>query len=261
MNKLIALRTQLLRITVVAAAGLGLGVPAFAQTLKVLTAGAFKQVVAALVPTLEAKTGMKIEVDNDTAGALVKKVQGGEPFDVLVLPPNGLATLGKEGYVDPATVKPVARVGIGVAVKAGEPHMKLDSVEQFKEAVLKARKVAYIDPASGGSSGIYLDGLFLRLGIAAEVRAKAVLVPGGLVAERLVSSEADFAIHQISEILPVRGVDLVAPLPEAIQNYTTYAAGASTKSRHAGASRVLLQALAAPEAAEVIRAKGMTPAP
>jgi molybdate transport system substrate-binding protein len=93
------------------------------------------------------------------------------------------------------------------------------------------------------------------------VRAKAVLVPGGLVAERLVSGEADLAIHQVSEILPVRGVELVGMLPEGIQNYTTYAAGVSAKSRYAAAARVLLQALTRPEAVEVIRAKGMTAAP
>ena len=102
--------------------------------------------------------------------------------------------------------------------------------------------------------------MFERLGIAADVRAKAVLVPGGLVAERLVSGEADLAIHQVSEILPVRGVELVGPLPEGIQNYTTYAAGVSAKTRFAPAARVLLQALTAPEAVDVIRAKGMTPA-
>jgi molybdate transport system substrate-binding protein len=261
MNAPITLRTRVFHGALVALAALGIAAPASAQTLKVLTAGAFKQVVVALVPSLEAKTGMKVEVDNDTAGALVRKVQAGEPFDVLVLPPGGLASLGKEGLVDPGSIKPVARVGIGVAVKAGSSRPALETVEQFKEAVLRARKVAYIDPASGGSSGIYLSGLFERLGIAADVRAKAVLVPGGLVAERLVSGEADLAIHQVSEILPVRGVDLVGPLPEGIQNYTTYAAGVSAKSRYAPAARLLLQTLTAPEAVEVIRAKGMTPAP
>jgi len=261
MNAPTTLRTRVFHWALIALAGLGIAAPASAQTLKVLTAGAFKQVVVALVPALEAKTGMRVEIDNDTAGALVRKVQAGEPFDVLVLPPNGLATLGKEGLVDAGSIKPVARVGIGVAVKAGSPRPALETVEQFKEAVLRARKVAYIDPASGGSSGIYLSGLFERLGIAADVRAKAVLVPGGLVAERLVSGEADLAIHQVSEILPVRGVELVGMLPEGVQNYTTYAAGVSAKSRYAAAGRVLLQTLTSPEAVEVIRAKGMTPAP
>ena len=111
MNAPITLRTRVFRCALSALAGLGIAAPAPAQTLKVLTAGAFKQVVVALVAAIEAKTGMKVEVDNDTAGALVRKVQAGEPFDVLILPPNGLATLGKGGLVDPDSIRSVARVG------------------------------------------------------------------------------------------------------------------------------------------------------
>lgn len=254
-------RRVLVRVAMLAAlAGLaGLALPAAAQTLKVLTAGAFKQVVLEFVPAFEARTGLKVEVANDTAGALVKRVQGGEAFDVLILPPGGLNALAKEGKVDAGGGVPVARVAIGVAVKAGAARPPLDTVEQFKEAVLKARKVAYIDPASGGSSGIYLDGLFQRLGIAEAVRAKAVLVPGGLVAERIASGEADLAIHQVSEILPVKGAELAGLLPESIQNYTTYAAGVAAGARQPDAARSFVALLSAPEAAAIVRAKGMMP--
>ncbi|MDB5883172.1 MAG: hypothetical protein JWP43_3050, partial [Ramlibacter sp.] len=89
---------------------------------------------------------------------------------------------------------------------------------------------------------------------------KAVLVPGGLVADRLVTGEADLAIHQISEIMPVKGVTIVGPLPEAIQNYTTYAGALGSHAKNVDAARALLAALASPEAAEILRAKGMTPA-
>lgn len=230
-----------------------------ADTIKVLTTGAFKQVVVALVPAFEARTGHKVEVQNDTAGALAKRIAGGETFDVLVLTPAGLKTLATEGKVMATSVAPLARVAIGVAVRAGAPQPAMASVEDFKQAVLAARKVAYIDPAAGGSSGIYLDGLFQRMGIAEVVRAKAVLVPGGLVADRLVSGEADLAIHQISEILPVQGAQLVAPLPEAIQNYTTYAGAVSAASRHPQAAQAFLTTLTGTEAAQTIRAKGMLP--
>lgn len=230
-----------------------------ADTIKVLTTGAFKQVVVALVPAFEARTGHKVEVQNDTAGALAKRIAGGEGFDVLVLTPAGLKTLAAEGKVVPASVTPLAKVAIGVAVKAGAAQPPMGTVEDFRQAVLAARKVAYIDPAAGGSSGIYLDGLFQRMGIADAVRAKAVLVPGGLVADKLVKGEADLAIHQISEILPVQGAQLVAPLPEAIQNYTTYAGGASATSRHAQAAQAFLAALSGAEAAQTIRTKGMLP--
>lgn len=230
-----------------------------ADTIKVLTTGAFKQVVVALVPAFEARTGHKVEVQNDTAGALARRIQGGESFDVLVLTPAGLKTLAAEGKVTAESVAPLAKVAIGVAVKAGAPQPALASVEDFKQAVLAARKVAYIDPAAGGSSGIYLDGLFQRMGIAEAVRAKAVLVPGGLVADKLVSGEADLAIHQISEILPVQGAQLVAPLPEAIQNYTTYAGAVSSSSSHPQAALAFLANLTGTEAAQTIRAKGMQP--
>lgn len=231
-----------------------------ADTLKVLTTGAFKQVVVALVPAFEARTGHKVDVQNDTAGALVKRIAAGETFDVLVLTPAALKPLATEGKVTANSVIPLAKVAIGVAVKAGAAQPAMGSTEDFKQAVLAARKVAYIDPAAGGSSGIYLDGLFQRMGIAEAVRAKAVLVPGGLVADKLVSGEADLAIHQISEILPVQGAQLVAPLPEAIQNYTTYAGAVSANSQHQQSAQAFLTTLSGTEAAQTLRTKGMTPA-
>ena len=160
---------------------------ASAQALRVLSAGAFRQVVVSFVPAFEAADGVKVEVLNDTAGALLKRIAAGEAFDIVFLTPAGLDELARAGKVDAASVKSVAKVVMGVAVKAGQPLPPLATVEDFKQAVLRAHKVAYIDPASGGSSSIYLDGLFKRLGIADAVAAKAVLVPGGYAAERVAS--------------------------------------------------------------------------
>lgn len=231
-----------------------------ADTLKVLTTGAFKQAVVAMVPAFEARTGHTVVVDNDTAGAVARRVEQGEAFDLLVLTPGALQPLEAAGKVLAGSSVPLARVAIGVAVPAGAPLPDISTTERFVAAVKAARRVAYIDPASGGSSGIYLQRLFDRLGIAEVVAPKAVLVPGGLVATRLVSGEADLAIHQVSEILPVAGVQLVGPLPDAIQNYTTYAGAVGSASRHAQAAQALLDALSGIEAREVLRAKGMTPA-
>jgi molybdate transport system substrate-binding protein len=233
---------------------------AHAAELKVLTAGAFKQVVVALVPAFEQRTGHKVEVQTDTAGGLAKRIAGGEAFDVAVITPAALQSLAAQGHVASASIVPLAKVAIGVAVKSGAPLPPLATADDFKQAVLAARKVAYIDPAAGGSSGIYLDGLFQRMGIADQVRAKAVLVQGGLVADRLVTGEADLAIHQISEIMPVQGVTIVGPLPEAIQNYTTYAGALSSKPGNAEGARALLAAFTSAQAAETLRVKGMTPA-
>jgi molybdate transport system substrate-binding protein len=230
---------------------------AHAQTLKILTAGAFKQVAAELVTAFEAAHGVKIEMDNGTAGQLLKRINGGEQFDVLFLTPGGLSELARAGKIEAASVKNVAKVAIGVAVKSGVPLPPIATVEEFKQAILQAKKVAYIDPASGGSSGIYLDGLFKRLGISEQVKAKAVLVPGGYAAERVANGEADLAIHQVSEILPVKGVALVGLLPAEIQNFTTYGFGISTESKNQALAKKFLGSIAGAGVAEMIRSKGM----
>ncbi len=228
-----------------------------AQTLKILTAGAFKQVAAEFVPAFEKENGVKVDLQNATAGALIKRISEGEAFDLVFLTPAGLNEMVRAGKVDASSVKPVAKVAIGVAVKAGAPKPSMSTVEEFKQAVLQASKVAYIDPASGGSSGIYLDGLFKRLGISEQVKLKAVLVPGGYAAERVANGQADLAIHQVSEILPVAGVVLVGHLPQDIQNYTTYGYGISTNTTNQNLARKFINSIASPAAAEVIRAKGM----
>ena len=234
--------------------------PLQAQTLKLLTAGAFKEVVLAVLPGFEARTGLKVEVASDTAGGLVRRIEGGQDFDVVIVTRDGIKRLASAGAVASETGRDIATVGIGIGMKEGGAPPPLATVEQFKSALRLAKGIAYIDPASGGSSGIYLDGLFRRLEIAELVRPKAVLVPGGLAAERVLRGEADIALQQASEILPVKGVVLVGMLPEAIQSYTTYAAGVSTRSASKDAARALLDALSNPQAAEIIRAKGMTPA-
>ena len=228
-----------------------------AQSLKVLTAGAFKPVLLAVIPAFEANTGLKVDLQNDTAGALLKRLQSGEAFDVVVLTMPALDTLSSETVVEPASVAAIAKVGIGVAVKAGSLHPPLQTTEQFKAAVLHARKVAYVDPAAGGSSGIYLSGLFKRLGIDEAVREKAVLVSGGLSAERVVSGEADLAIQQISELLPVAGASFVGPLPTEIQNYTTYGIATSPRSQLKKEAALFVNSLSATAVANVIRSKGM----
>lgn len=228
-----------------------------AQPLRVLTAGAFKPVVVELTETFERESQQKLIVDNDTAGAILRRMRSGELWDLVIAPPATLAALAKDNRIDPASVMPLARVAIGVAVRQGSPKPEIGTVEQFKAAVLAARSPAFIDPKAGGSSGIYLDGLFQRLGISEALRGKAVLVPGGLVAERLTTGEADLAIHQISEILPVKGVELVGPLPASIQNYTDYSAAIVRGSDRVAASQSLVTLLRSERAAAIVALRGM----
>ena len=239
---------------------LGSAGAAAAAELKVLSAGAFKQIVVALAPEFETATGHKLVIENETVGALVKQIEGGEHFDVTFLSPAAVDDLIKKGKIADGSRVNIARVGVGVMVKDGAPKPDISSVDAFKHALVAAKSVAYIDPASGGSSGIYVAKLLDQLGIADQVKPKAKLKQGGYVADLIVSGEADLGVHQISEIVPVKGVTLVGPLPKEIQNYTTYAAGISAAPGDAEAAKALVKFLTGPRTAELLKQKGMEPA-
>jgi len=228
-----------------------------AAEIKVLTAGAFKQVVVALVPEFEKQTGHKVTVDNETVGGLLRRIDGGEAFDVLFISPGAITELTKKGKIVEGSSVPLAKVGVGVMVKAGAPKPDVSTVAAFKKALLDAKSVAYIDPASGGSSGIYVAGLLDKLGIADQVKPKAKLKKGGYVADLIKSGEAELGIHQISEIVPVKEVTLVGPLPAEIQNYTTYSGGLGSAAKDPEAARALLKVFTGPGAAELLKSKGM----
>lgn len=237
------------------------GLPqATAAEIKVLTVGAYKQVVLALQPDFEKQTGHKLTVDNGTTGELQKRVDGGEAFDIVVITPAVTDGFIASGKVAAGSSVKVAGVSIGVMVKEGAAKPDISTVAAFKQALLAAKSVAYIDPASGGSSGIYIDKLLERLGIADQVRAKAKLKKGGYVADFISSGEAELGIHQISEIVPAKGVTLVGPLPKVIQNTTIYAAGLSAASKNKEAAEAFIKKLSGPAAAAVLKAKGMEPA-
>lgn len=233
---------------------------ATAAEIKVLTTGAFKPVVMALVPDFEKQTGHKVTVDNGTVGELTKRIDGGETFDVVVLTPRVVDDMIAKGKIAPGSKVALASVGVGVMVKEGAPKPDVSTVEAFKQALLAAKSVAYIDPASGGSSGIYIDKLLVKLGIADQIRPKAKLKKGGHVADLIVSGEAELGLHQISEIVPAKGVTLVGPLPKELQNTTTYAAGLSPAPQNKDAALALIKVLSGPAAAAVLKSKGMEPA-
>lgn len=240
-----------------AAGGMLFASAAAAADLKILTAGAFKSVIVALQPEFERESGHKLTIVNGTAGELTKMIGDGATFDVAVMPPGGIDAFTKSGQIAPGTRAVLARVGIGVMVRAGEPAPDISTVDAFKAAVLKAPTVAYIDPASGGSSGVYLTTLFDKLGIADAVKPKARLKNGGYVADLLVERQADLGIHQISEILPVKGVTLVGPIPAEIQNYTVYAGGIGAASTQKAAAQDFLKLLSSDRAQAVLAERGM----
>ena len=230
-----------------------------AAEIKVVSGGAFKTVLTELVAQYQKESGNTVAVTYRTVGQHMKLIASGEEkFDVAVLTPEAIDGLVKEGKVVPGSRADLAKTGVGVVVKAGTSLPDISTVEAFKKALLAAKSVAYIDPAAGGSSGMYVGKLLERLGIAKEVNAKAVLVHGGEVATQVVDGEAEIGIHQISEILAVKGAVLVGPLPAAIQNFTVYAAGVATGD--GAAAKSLVKFLAGPHAISIIKSKGMEPA-
>jgi molybdate transport system substrate-binding protein len=232
-----------------------------ATDVNAVSGGAFKQVLTALVAQYEKESGNRVNVTYQTVGQHLKLIASGEEtFEVAVLTPEAIDGLVKEGKVVPGSRADLAKTGVGVVVKTGAPLPDISTVEAFKRTLLAAKSVAYIDPAAGGSSGIYVAKLLERLGIAKEVNAKAVLVHGGEVATHIADGEAEIGIHQISEILPVKGATLVGPLPSEIQNYTVYSAGLSALAKDHPAAVDLVKFLSGPHALPIIKAKGMEPA-
>ena len=232
-----------------------------AAEMKVISGGAFKQVLTALLAQYEKESGNTANVTYRTVGQHLKLIGSGEEtFDVAVLTPEAIDNLAKEGKVVSGSRADLAKTGVGVVVKAGAPLPDISTVEAFKRTLLAAKSVAYIDPAAGGSSGIYVGKLLERLGIAKEVNAKAVLVQGGEVATHVVDGEAEIGIHQISEILAVKGAVLVGPLPPAIQNFTVYSAGVAAAAKNGAAATALVKFLSGPHALPIIKSKGMEPA-
>jgi molybdate transport system substrate-binding protein len=243
----------LLAALVLAAAGGA----ARADNIKLLTTGAFKPVAQDIVANFERQSGHKVTVINDTAGALRQRVSAGEKFDVLVLTQEGLDALVGTKKIDDGSITPLAKVGIGVAVSLSAPQPDLSNVENFRRTLLAARAVAYMDPSAGATSGIYLARLFQTLGIASEIAKKAVLVRGGLSAERVARGEADIAIQQASELKVVPGVRFAGMLPEQIQNYTTYSGAISADTAVMPAATELLAAFSDPAADPILKKRGL----
>ena len=232
-----------------------------ADEIRVVSGGAFKQVLNALAAQYQTESVNTLALTYRTVGQHVALIRDGkEDFDVAVLTPEAIDGLTKDRKIVGGSRLDLARTGVGVVVKAGAPLPDISTVEAFKRALMAAKSVAFIDPKAGGSSGIYVEGLLERLGIAKDVNAKAVLVQGGAVADHVVDGEAEIGVHQISEILPVQGTVLVGPLPADIQNFTVYSAGVSTTAKDPDAATELVRFLAGPHALPIIKAKGMEPA-
>ena len=197
-----------------------------AQDLRVLSGGAAKSLVDPLAASFP---GGKVHMEYQPMGKLTESLAQGAKVDLVIVTEETLPRLEKEGRVKRGA-KPVARVGIGVAVNEKAPSPDISTVDAFKRTLLAAKSVVYIDPKVG-TSGKHVAEVLSRLGIADQVNAKAKLGQGGYIVEPVGRGEIELGIHQISEILPVKGVKLVGELPRELQKYTVYVAAPVTESR------------------------------
>jgi molybdate transport system substrate-binding protein len=226
------------------------------KLVRVLSTLALKGAVSALAGRFEAKTGVRIDADFAPTLGLLERLRGGEAADVVILTREGLAALADEGAVVTDSCVDLARSYVGIAVKAGAARPDIATEAALRATLLDARAVAY---SRIGASGILFAQLIGSLGIASEINARAVIIPSGFTAEKLVSGEADLAVQQISELKQVAEVDVVAAIPHHLQTPAVFSAGRMTASKRAVQADTLLSYLASPEVAPVLRRSGLEP--
>jgi molybdate transport system substrate-binding protein len=229
--------------------------PATAVELKVLSAGAMQPPVSVLLDARRAKTGDKIDVVFTPIGGIMKRLDDGERFDLLIVPAEAADALAKQNRIVASTRVALGETGIGVAVRKGAPQPDISTPEAFKQALLNAKSIVMVDPERG-TSGRYLAGVFKDLGIADAIAGKTRKVDGGYVVEAVAHGEVELGVHQITEILPVPGVTLVGPLPAPLQKITTYVAVVLPQAAEPAAAAALARELVSSESRAVYKAKG-----
>ena len=254
------------RVPAAAAAGLiGALISATVVTaaeIKVLCTTALFTALEELGPRFERASGHKLVMSFANAVSMTKRIAEGEAADVTIIAGAGVDDLIKQGKVMPGSRVDIARSEIGVAVRAGAPKPDISSPEAFKHALLAAKSIAASSPTGGGASGTHVAAMLVGLGIADAVRPKikyAAGGPGGLVGSLVAKGEAEIGLQQIAELLAAPGVELVGPLPGALQSATQFSAGIPTNAKEAEAGKALVRFLTTPEAATVIKAKGLKP--
>src|ERR1700730_10489111 len=237
------------------AAALLLTGAASAAEFRVMISGGLTAAYNALVPEFERATGHKVLTAygpsmGTTVNAIPVRLERGEPADVLIMVGYALGDLVADSRVD------LVKSPIGIAVKSGAPKPDISSADSIKSALLAAKSIAYSDSASG----VYVSTeMFAKLGIADEMKDKARKIPATPVGEIVAHGEAEIGFQQISELKPVAGIDIVGPLPDALQKITVFSAGIASVSKEPDAGRALIKFLASPAARETIVNSGLEP--
>ncbi len=226
--------------------------------INILSTHAVQEALCELTPLFERTDGFNLSIDYDPANVLKRRIESGTEFDVVIATRPVIDWLASEGKVHRETCVDVGRCGLGVAVSQGAAKPNIATVDGFTRALIAARSLVR---SKEGTSGLYFETLLDRLGIASAMQDKIVLGPSGRVAECVARGEAEMAVQQIPELLPVKGVQYVGPLPDEVQLYTVFAAGVSSSAKDRAAAKAFVDALVTPAAAVVFKAKGLEPIP
>jgi molybdate transport system substrate-binding protein len=235
------------------------GQMAEAADLKVLSSVALTAVLDELTPEFEKATGHKLNIGYGLAAELKKRVLDGEPADIIILTRAMMDELQKENKLSANSLTNAAGTPVSVAARSGAPKPDISSVDAFKHTLLMARSVVYADPAKGGVSGVHFARVLDRLGIAEQMKAKTILVPGAQAPEIVARGEAELGIAQGSEIVPVAGAQLVGPLPGDLASTTIFAAAIAATSKSPEAALSFVKFLTGAPVAPLLRAKGFEP--
>ena len=225
--------------------------------LRGISSMATRQVLADLVAAFTQQSAIHVAIESVGGVDAAKRVAAGETFDVVILASDAIDKLIAASHLRAGSKVDWVHSGVAVAVRAGAPLPDLSSPDSVREAVLAAGSIS----VSTGPSGVALNQLFERWGIAEQIASRMVKAPPGVPVGSLVANgEVALGFQQLSELLHVPGITVVGPLPPAIQITTTFSAGIGALSQQADAARALLAYLASPAAAEAKRNQGMEPA-
>ena len=222
----------------------------------VLTSVALTSAMDELAPQFERATGNKLKIGYSLIADIKKRVIAGESADVIMPSRPAMDDLRKQDKFAPGSVIDVAGTPVAIAAKAGAPKPDISSADALKATLLAAKSIVYADPAKGGASGVYFATVIDKLGIAEQLKAKTILVPGPQAADVVAKGEAELGVAQASEIVPVSGAQLVGPLPGELGSLTQFTAAIGAGSKQAEAAKSLIQYLTGPSAAAVFKAKG-----
>jgi molybdate transport system substrate-binding protein len=227
--------------------------------LKVFTSVALKGVLERLGPEFREATGCGLAMTFAPAPVVVRRIREGAAADVAVVTPDSWLTLVRDGFGIPGTERDIAQSVIGVAVRAGAPRPRIGTADEFKEALLRAKSVAYTDPSTGAASGVHFMKVAEGFGIADAIRAKARLGSGGPVAEFVASGEAEIAVQQLCEHMLIAGVDVIGPIPSELNKTTIFTAGVAAGASAPKQAAALIALLAATHVRAAMPSHGLQP--